>query len=229
MDIIGTGCYPLSQAARLVGAEPRALRRWLLGYSRKYQGKQVRSEPLWTTQLKDEELPEDIIGFRDLLEARMVTAFVRHGVDLKVIRATIASAAQHFGIAYPLTQQQFLTDGKRIFLEAVEQATGEPKMIDVVRKQFVFSDIIKPSLYAGIEYGDEGAVRWFPLGKRKTIVLDPSLQFGTPIVTQAAIPTDTIYASYLAEGRDKGMVARVFDITPRMVSDAVEFEERLAA
>jgi len=229
MDIIGIGCYPLSQAARLVGAEPRALRRWLLGYSRKYQGEQVRSEPLWATQLKDEGLPEDIIGFRDLLEARMVTAFVRHGVDLKVIRATIATAAQHFGIAYPLTQQQFLTDGKRIFLEAIEQATGEPKMIDVVRKQFVFSDIIKPSLYAGIEYGDEGAVRWFPLGKRKTIVLDPSLQFGTPVVTQAAIPTDTIYASYLAEGRDKGMVARVFDITPRMVSDAVEFEERLAA
>jgi len=209
--------------------EPRALRRWLLGYSRKYQGEHLRSEPLWTTQLKDEGLPGDIIGFRDLLEARMVTAFVRHGVDLKVIRATIDSATQHFGIAYPLTQQQFLTDGKRIFWEAIEQATGEPKMIDVIRKQFVFSDIIKPSLYAGIEYGDEGAVRWFPFGKRRTIVLDPALQFGTPVVTQTGIPTDTIYASYLAEGRDKGMVARVFDITPRLVSDAVEFEERLAA
>lgn len=229
MDIIGTGFYPLNQAARLVGAEPRALRRWLRGYSRKYHGGQVRSEPLWRTQLQDEELPEDVIGFRDLLEARMVTAFVRHGVDLKVIRATIDAAAQHFDIAYPLTQQQFLTDGKRIFLQAMEQATDEPKMIDVLRKQFVFSDIIKPSLYAGIEYGKDGAVRWFPLGKRKTIVLDPALQFGTPVIANAGIPTDTIYASYLAEGRDKEMVARVFDITPKLVSDAVEFEERLAA
>lgn len=229
MDIIGTGFYPLNQAARLVGAEPRALRRWLRGYSRKYHGRQVRSEPLWRTQLQDEELPEDVIGFRDLLEARMVTAFVRHGVDLKVIRATIDAAAQHFGIAYPLTQQKFLTDGKRIFLQAMEQATGEPKIIDVLRKQFVFSDIIKPSLYAGIEYGKDGAVRWFPLGKRKTIVLDPALQFGTPVIANAGIPTDTIYASYLAEGRDKEMVARVFDITPKLVSDAVEFEERLAA
>ena len=102
-------------------------------------------------------------------------------------------------------------------------------MIDVLRKQFVFSDIIKPSLYAGIEYGKDGAVRWFPLGKRKTIVLDPALQFGTPVIADAGIPTDTIYASYLAEGRDKSMVARVFDITPKLVSDAVEFEERLAA
>jgi uncharacterized protein (DUF433 family) len=229
MDIIGTGIYPLNQAARLVRAEPRALRRWVQGYSRKYNGERVRLEPLWKTQLRDEGLPEDVIGFRDLLELRMVAAFVRHGVDLKVIRATVESAAENFGQSYPLTNQQFLTDGKRIFLQAIEKSTGEPRMIDVVRKQFVFSDIIKPSLYAGIEYGADGAIRWFPLGKRKTIVLDPALQFGTPVVVGAGVPTDTIFAAYLAEGRDKNMVARIFDLTPKMVTDAVEFEERLAA
>lgn len=56
MDLIGTGIYPLHQAARLVGVEPRALRRWLQGYWRKYKGERVRSEPLWKTQLKDEDL-----------------------------------------------------------------------------------------------------------------------------------------------------------------------------
>jgi len=228
MNLIGTGIYPLNQAARLVGAETRALRRWLLGYSRNYKGERVRSDPLWETQLKDEGLPEDVIGFRDLLELRMVSAFVQHGVDLKVIRATVESARKNFGRDYPLTNQKFLTDGKRIFLHAIELASGEPRMIDVLRKQFVFSDIIKPSLYAGIEYGNDGAIRWYP-GKRKTIVLDPDLQFGTPIIANAGVPTDTIYAAYLAEGRDKQMVARVFDITVGMVKDAVEFEERLAA
>jgi uncharacterized protein (DUF433 family) len=229
MDLIGTGIYPLHRAAKLVGAEPRALRRWLQGYSRKHQGQYVRSEPLWTTQLKDEGLPDEVIGFRDLLELRMVSAFVKHGVDLKVIRATIAAATESFSRDYPLTNRQFRTDGKRIFLQAVETATGEERMVDVLRKQFVFSDIITPSLYAGIEYGVDGAVRWFPLGKRKTILLDPALQFGTPMVAHACIPTDTIYCAYMAEGGDKEMVARVFDITARMVIDAVEFEERLAA
>ena len=229
MDIVGTGIYPLSQAARLVGEDPRALRRSLQGCWRKYKGERVRFEPLWETQLKHEGLPEDVIGFRDLLELRMVSAFVRHGVGRKVIRATVESASKNFGQDYPLTNQQFLTDGKCIFLQAIVQSTGEPSMIDVLRKQFVFSDIIQPSLYAGIEYGADGAVRWFPLGKRKTIVLDPALHFGTPVISHTGIPTDTIYASYLAEGRDKNMVARVFDLTPRMVAEAVEFEERLAA
>jgi len=229
MSIIGTGVYPLRQAARLVDAEPRAIRRWLQGYSRKYKGEIVRSEPLWRTQLRDEDLPDEVIGFRDLLELRMVAAFVRHGVDFKIIRETVDAAARNFGQDYPLTNRNFLTDGKRIFLDAVEQATGEARLIDVLRKQYVFSDIIKPSLYAGIEYGQDGAQRWFPVNRRKTIVLDPALQFGTPVLAEAGIPTDTIHASFLAEGRDRAMVARVFDISTEMVTAAVEFEERLAA
>jgi uncharacterized protein (DUF433 family) len=229
MDIIGTGIYPLRQAAKLVGAEPRALRRWLRGYDRKSNGKHARSEPLWATQLENQALPGEIIGFRDLLEARMVTAFVRHGVDLTVIRRTIEAATEHLGRSYPLTQRAFLTDGKRIFLNAIETTTGESKMLDVLGKQFVFSDIIKPSLYAGIEYGTDGATRWFPIMNSKTIVLDPERQFGTPIITDSGIPTDTIYASYLAEERDAYMVARIFNITPHLVNDAVAFEEGLAA
>nr|WP_315249007.1 DUF433 domain-containing protein [uncultured Duganella sp.] len=229
MDLIGTGIYSLHQAAKLVGAKPRALRRWLRGYDRQYHGKRVHSEPLWTTQLKDQDLPEEVIGFRDLLEARMVTAFVRHGVDVKVIRATIEAATQRFGTGYPLTQRAFLTDGKRIFLDAIEASTGEEKMIDLAKKQFVFSNIIRPSLYAGIEYGEDGATRWFPLDQKKTIVLDPDRQFGAPIVADSGVPTDIIHAAYLAEQQDVAMVARIFNIPPRMVNDAVEFEERLAA
>jgi uncharacterized protein (DUF433 family) len=229
MELLGTGIYSLYQAARLVKAEPRAVRRWLKGYARNYRGERVRSEPLWHTQLEGQELPGDVIGFRDLLELRMVAAFVRHGVDLKVIRATVEAATQNFGTRYPLTNQKFLTDGKRIFLAAIEQATGESRMIDVLKKQFVFADIIKPSLYAGIEYGSDGARRWYPEARRKVIVLDPGLQFGTPVIAEVGIPTDTLHASYLAEGGDAAMVARVFGITPKMVAAAVNFEERLAA
>ncbi|HEX7688234.1 MAG TPA: DUF433 domain-containing protein [Burkholderiaceae bacterium] len=229
MELIGIGLYPLAQAARLAGAEPRAVRRWLRGYNRRHRGQSVRSEPLWETQLRDDALMEDVIGFRDLLELRMVATFVRHGVDLRVIRATLETARRDFGESHPLTNRRFLSDGRRIFLEAIEQATGEARMIDVLRRQHVFSDIIRPSLYAGIEYADGGARRWFPEGRRKVVVLDPALQFGTPVLTDAGIPTDTVHAAFLAEGRDRNSVARIFSITPAMVSAAVEFEQRLAA
>jgi uncharacterized protein (DUF433 family) len=65
--------------------------------------------------------------------------------------------------------------------------------------------------------------------RKKAIVLDPALQFGTPVLSEAGIPTDTIYASYLAEGRDSKAVARIFDIPSKMVDLAVQFEQQLPA
>jgi hypothetical protein len=72
-------------------------------------------------------------------------------------RATVDEAASNFRADYPLTNQKFLTDGRRVFLDEIEKTTGRAALMDVPRKQFVFSDIIKPSLYADIEYGSDGA------------------------------------------------------------------------
>lgn len=224
MDFVGTGAYRLRQAARLVGADPAAVRRWLLGYRR--QGRDYA--PLWRSQLAGAGLGDDVIGFRDLLELRLVAAFAKHGVGMSVIRATADAAREVFRTDYPLTAQRFLTDGKSIFLEAVKAGGGEGEMIDLHRRQLVFSEIIRPSLYAGIEYDGARALRWYPLGG-KAVVLDPRMQFGSPVVAQAGIPTDTIHAAFLAEGRDRRAVARIFDITPREVDAAVKFETQLAA
>jgi uncharacterized protein (DUF433 family) len=230
MNVIGTGLYPLRQAARLVGADARSVRRWMQGYEHQYRGERRFSPPLWRTQLIDAEFAEPTIGFQDLLELRLVNAFVKHGVSLAVIRATANAAREQFGADYPLTTRQFLTDGKRIFVEAIHRS-GEERVVDVLRRQYVFSDIIKPSLYAGIEYdGQKNAKRWYPLGNdHKAIVLDPARQFGTPIVSGASIPTDTLYAAYLAEGRDRRLVGRIFGIAPQVVDAAVRFEESFSA
>ncbi|MBL8324818.1 MAG: DUF433 domain-containing protein [Rubrivivax sp.] len=106
----------------------------------------------------------------------------------------------------------------------------EEAMIDLPRRQLVFSEIIRPSLYAGIEYEGMHARRWYPMGEgRRAVVLDPAVQFGSPIVAHAGIPTDIIHAAYLAEGRDRSAVARIFKIEPRDVDAAVKFESKLAA
>lgn len=228
--LLGAGIYPLPQAARLVGEPARNVRRWLKGYSWKYRDGRSSSGPLWHTRYEGEELPGGLaIGFRDLLELRMVAQFVKYGVHLKVIRATIDAARSHFRSDYPLTNRRFLTDGRRIFLEAVEETTGAERLIDVLGRQFVFSEVIRPSLYAGIEYDRSGARRWFPVHRSRMILLDPEVQFGTPIIADAGVPTDAIYDAWKAESRDQVRVARAYGLTPKMVSAAVIFEQRLRA
>lgn len=230
MKLLGAGLYTISEAARLVREEPRKVRRWLAGYSWRYRDGRSYSGPLWHTQFENEDLPGGrVIGFRDLLELRVVRHFIAHGVDLRVIRATIEAASKDFGDAYPLSNRRFLTDGKRIFLQATAE-TGDTKLIDVLRKQYVMRPVINKSLYAGIDYDDNNnALRWYPEAKNKIVVLDPEVQFGTPIIVKVGVPTDTIYDAWRAEGKRSAVVARIYDITPAQVNAAVGFEQRLAA
>jgi uncharacterized protein (DUF433 family) len=229
--LLGTGLYPLHQAARLVGADARNVRRWLAGYSWKYKDGRSSSGPLWNLQYaQDEDLArERVLSFRDLLELRTVARFIEQGVPLRVIRATIEAATEYLG-QYPLQSRRFLTDGKRIFMEAVERAGADARLLDIRKRQFVLDAVIRPSLIEGIEYGDGGsAQRWFPVPKARVIVLDPRVQFGEPIIANAGVPTDTLYAAFLAEGKDRARVAKLYQVTPRDVSAAVQFEQRLAA
>ena len=168
-----------------------------------------------------------MLSFLDLLELRCVAEFAKHGVSLVVIRATIEAVQERFG-HYPLHSKRFLTDGKRIFLEAVERASDDSRLIDVRHEQFVFDAVIRPSLFAGIEYDHGQALRWFPVPKRSVTVLDPQVQFGEPIIAGTGLPTDALAAAFKAEGNNAQRVARLYRVKPEAVRAAVAFERRLA-
>ncbi|WP_325546103.1 DUF433 domain-containing protein [Ramlibacter sp.] len=223
--------YPLARAARLVGEEPRTVRRWLKGYTWKYRDGRRASGPLWDLQFADDEQlgEERVLGFRDLLELRVVARFVQHGLSLRLIRETIQVAREYFG-DYPLHSRRLVTDGRKIFLEAVRRSGDDPTLLDVRGRQFAIDAVIRPSLIEGIEYDrDAHALRWYPVPKRRLIVLDPQVQFGEPIIADAGVPTDTLRDAYLAEGKSVGRVARLFRVSPQAVQAAVAFESRLAA
>lgn len=224
---LGIGVYSFADAARFIGVESREIRRWLLGHRYRQAGSDdvAASAPLWTPELARFAI-DDGIGFRDLLELRFVKAFRRYGVSLQAIRLAIEYASERFDSDRPFQCKRFQTDGYSIFV-TVKEETGDESLIDVVRRQQTFREVIEPSLYAGIEFdGGARALRWFPTGSR-TIVLDPARSFGQPIVTKAGVPTVAIAESVAAEGGDPTIVARLFGITRREVEHAVQFEASL--
>ena len=230
----GTGFYSLADAARLIRVPARSINRWLYGYaytSTKNEDKQQHNvNPLWETEYAKDSFDGKVIGFRDLLELRIVREFVGNGVPLVVIRRCLETARQIYGNAYPLTTHRFSTDGKTVFMQVMREGM-EKEMLDLRKRQLVFSDIIKPSLYSGIEYDGDFARRWYPEGRnRRNIVLDPQQQFGKPMVAEIGIPTEALYSNYKVEGGDQaaiGIVARIFEIPVQKVEAAVRFEEHL--
>ena len=227
MQLTGIGLYTFNEAARLTKIPLRDLRRWLDGYS--YRDKQhapVSVSPLWETELADDSL--DGISFHDLLEVRFVQAFRKHGVSLQAIRLASQRARELFETDYPFTSRQFRTDGRTIFTSAMEEA-GETELLDLVKQQYAFRKIIEPSLYSGIEFGeDQVAARWYPSPRSKAIVLDPAIAFGKPIVTNGAVRTSILYDAFSAEG-DKNFVAKLYEVPVAAVDAAIAFEESLTA
>jgi uncharacterized protein (DUF433 family) len=230
----GTGFYSLAEASRLVRVPARSITRWLYGYDyvttdKSHEKQQHFVAPLWKTEYSTESFPDKVIGFRDLLELRIVREFVGHGLPLLVVRRCLETARDIYG-NYPMTTHRFCTDGKTVFVQVMRDGT-EKGLLDLRRRQLVFSDIIKPSLYSGIEYEGEAARRWFPEGKnRRNIVLDPQQQFGKPVVTDIGVPTEALFSNYMVEGGDHAalnIVARIFDMPVRKVQAAVHFEEQL--
>lgn len=230
----GTGFYSLAQASRLVRVPARSIARWLYGYhytkADKTQDKQQHfSEPLWRTEYAADALADKVIGFKDLLELRIVRAFVGHGLPLLVVRRCLETAREVYG-DYPMTTHKFCTDGQTLFMQVMRDGT-EKEMLDLRKRQLVFSHIIKPALYSGIEYEGAVARRWYPEGRnRRNIVLDPQQQFGAPVVAENGVPTDALFSHYKVEGGDQAalhIVARIFEMPVRKVQAAVHFEEQL--
>lgn len=224
----GVGIYSFADAARFIGAKPRELRRWAIGYTHKSRdGADVFSSPLWRTQLFGTNI--DGLGFKDLIELRFVHAFRSEGVPIQLIRRTLEVARERLSAPYPFTCKKFRTDGRRIFLEVIEE-TGDESLIDVERQQNVIQKVIGPSLREGVELDIGGeATRWFPLKNSHAIVFDPKRKFGQPILTDFDVPTVAIADAVKAESGDAKRVAKFFDLPLAAVRKAVEFESKAIA
>ncbi|MFZ4967293.1 MULTISPECIES: DUF433 domain-containing protein [Pseudomonas] len=221
--LLGVGLYTPVEASIYTGIPAKDIRRWMFGYS----ANGIQHPGLWRSELV--EAAEKTLGFHDLLEIRFVYAFRQHGVSLQAIRSASRQAKEMFNQAYPFTCRRFQTDGRSIFATVLNE-TGDESLLDLVKKQYAFQQVIKPSLYEGIDYAQEGsAQRWYPIKRSKAIVLDPERNFGKPVVTAAGVDTASIFMAFQAEGQDAKRVAMLYEIPTAAVEAAVSFEYRNAA
>lgn len=215
----GIGAYTPAEAAQLLRMQPKTLRRWLYGYEYDHVGGAREQPPLWAPQYDPEE-DGALLGFRDLVEARIVNGLRRSRISLPTIRLCINRAKEILG-DHPFSTRSFKTDGRRIFLEITE-GVDEPRLIDLKDRQHVFRAFVLPTL-SGFEFGQSAVERWWLMPNRKTLVVDPDRSFGQPIIAEVGLLTSRAAQEVKAEGSIE-RVARLYDVSPRSIRDALEFE-----
>lgn len=207
----------------MLGMNAQTLRRWLVGYKHGRDGNQQYEKPLWKPQYPSDDEGGVLLGFRDLIQARMINKLRLKRIGLPTIRICIERAREIVNQDHPFSTPRFKTDGKSIFLEITKQLE-EPMLIDLKRRQGVFNSVVAPSL-ADVDFGQDGADRWWLLPGKKSIVADPKRAFGQPILAERGVTTVRIAQVVKAEGSIE-TVCRLYDVTSRAVKDALAYERQ---
>jgi uncharacterized protein (DUF433 family) len=210
--------YRLPDAAHIVRLSPSTLRLWACGEgARKPLFKPASRTPL-------------LLSFSNLVEGFVLAAMRRvHRVSMQRVRKALRYVGNELGYSRPLIHARFRTDGVSLFV----QHAG--KLLDVSAEgQAVLRDVLEESL-ARIDWERDLAVRLYPwvrggdlANQPKTIVVDPRLGFGQPVIAGTGIEARIVAERYRA-GEPTHLLAEDYRVSVEQIEDSIRCEMREAA
>jgi len=227
MFYFGKGIYTLTTAAKILKINPQRMRRWIKGYTYPKNIECRSVKPLFKTDF--EYNPDDVvISFLDLAELLFINTFTQYGISIQKIRKAAITASGLLKASHPFAIRKMFTDGKSIFAK-IAQKENDTSLLDLINKQYQFGKIIEPTLYGCIDFnGYDYAERWWPLGKKKDIVLDPSRNMGQPILNKYNVRTELIYDLYKSK-HNINEISDWYELDKNAIKAAISFEEGLVA
>jgi uncharacterized protein (DUF433 family) len=222
---MGIGFYTVPEAARLLKISAVNIRRWLGGYTYRKNGKAMAMPPLWKPQLPAYDHHIEL-GFRDLIELRVIGSFIQTGLSLITIRNCLEYARECANDERPFSTRRFQTDGRTIFLESL-RSTGEEELLDLRKRQYAIKKVIDRT-FKDLDLDQDIVARWRPFNGKQTIVIDPQRAFGQPIASAYGVPTVTLADAVKAEGSVE-RVSDLYDVPVPVIRDAVNYENSLLA
>ncbi len=220
--------YPANEAAYMLSLPLATVKAWSFGQSYRSDGKTKQFKAV----IQAADPNAKLLSFANLCELHVLAAIRQiHGVRLHKVRDAVEYVRNRLGADRPLIDRQFMTNGIDLF---VEQAS---KLLNVSQQgQEALRDEFMDAL-ARIERDRKGnPVRLFPYSRSyghaaeqpKTIVIDPSLSFGRPVLTKSAVPTEIIFDRFQA-GDSLEDMAEDYGVGEKEIEEALRFEQRRAA
>ncbi|HEV8286963.1 MAG TPA: DUF433 domain-containing protein [Chitinophagaceae bacterium] len=214
---LGIGLYSVPDVARILNLELPFVRRWLNEY---WEGRFKRGKKVHTTWGKGRE---KTVHFYTLIEFYVFYQLRKQGLSAQSIAKAHEIIADELKNPFPFATSTILTDGKKILYKI-----NEDIIINADKsRQLNFSTIIK-EFCRQMDFGkDHLAIRYWPLGKTKNIVVDPHHQLGQPTIKNTNILAETLYRMNTA-GETVNFISSLYDVTDNDVRDSIEFFKKAA-
>jgi uncharacterized protein (DUF433 family) len=219
--LLKTPAYPFIEAAHYLQIPPTTLRAWCLG--------QRGFRPVIRLDGKRTEG----LSFLNMIEAHVLSAIRReHRIPLPKVREALSFVGKNLDMDRPLAQAQFATLGVDLFVEVLD------RIVNVSREgQVEIADLIRVHLQR-IDRDAHGVpIRLYPFTRKqadkkstKSVVMDPRIAFGRPVLIGTAVPT-TVLADRFKAGDTLTDLARDYGAQPEAIEEAIrcEFDRRQAA
>ena len=209
-----TPLYTIPEAAHLARVAPGTVRSWLYGA----EGKASLFETA----------PAPMVSFLQLIEVVVAANFRKaERVSLAQLRNAYLNAKHILNLDYPFAYEQLEVVGGHIVrvLHTENPSTSYQAMDEP--SQWTLAGLLA-EVKRQIQYEDQLAARWYPLGNEVPIVIDPRVTSGNPTIQSRGITVQVIRKRFLA-GQEMAFIARDFDIDESVVENAVRYGERVAA
>ena len=219
--------YTLGEAAHYLGFSQSTLRSWFAGMPYSHRGEARRFHAV----IRPAATRPLALSFSNLVEAYVLTAIRRkHHIGLPTIRRALRFLAERFDSKRPLLEEQFATRGAELFVERLG------KIINLSRHgQVEIAELIHIYL-TRVERDPKGLpVKLYPFtgtqpspNQPRSVVIDPAVSFGRPVVVGTGIPTAVLAEQFKANDLPRDL-AREYGVTEEAVWDAIRCELDLQA
>lgn len=228
IDVRETPAYTISEAAHYLNLSYSTLRAWIAGQAYSYRGERR----MFKAVIGPADPTTHSLSFSNLVEAYVLTAIRRERrIGLPTIRRALAYLVEKLGAKRPLLEEQLATKGAELFTERLGQ------IINLSRPgQIEMADLIRAYLER-VERDPKGLpIKLYPFFRSqpprdqpRTVVIDPRVAFGRPVVAGTAIPT-AVLAEQFKAGDLPAHLAMEYGANEEAVWDAIRCElDRKAA
>jgi uncharacterized protein (DUF433 family) len=211
--------YSLAEAARILLVPKATVRTWCAGWSqtksRRAQAPVIRPD--------GDQSEGTYLSFFNLIEVGFLAAYREAGAPMQRVRAALDYCRSHLEIARPLLTERFRIDGRDLVVEYDRRLLNAS-----ASGQLIWPEAVDRWLRE-IDYDRGEPFQVWIAGRGKSILVNPRVGFGFPVLATCGVRTEEVLERFLADERPEE-IAEDFGAKVEEVLEAIRWETtRLAA
>ena len=213
--------YSFREAAHLSGVSSGTVRNWLLGYVSQ-SGQEV--PPLLPT--RSDQGP--MVSFLQLIEIVVAARFrMAERTKYEVVRTAHQNAKAYYHLDYPFAYLNLRAVGGHIISLMHGGPQSSYQAIDDL-PQRTLPGLVE-EVVEQLEYYEEYAAKWYPVGKDVPIVVDPLYSSGVPTIKGRGVTIHLIHRRFKYGKQRIEYIASDLELDRDLVEKALQYAEQVAA